>query len=199
LIAAEQDRPDVAQRRRNFAIARRFVDPTALVFLDESGARTNMTRFYGRAPIGERCVDRTPHGHWRTMTLLSAIRLDAVMQDATLVIDGPMNAATFLAYVQQCLVPALNRGDVVVMDNLASHKVAGVREAIEAAGCNLWYLPAFSPDFNPIEKLWSKVKAWLRRACARDFQALLKVIADALRHVDADECRNYFTSCGYGQ
>jgi transposase len=199
LIAAEQDRPDVARRRGNFAIARRFVDPAALVFLDESGARTNMTRFYGRAPIGERCVDRTPHGHWRTVTLLSAIRLDAVMQDATLVIDGPMNAATFLAYTQQCLAAAIRPGDVVVMDNLASHKAAGVIQALEAAGASVWYLPAYSPDLNPIEKLWSKVKSWLRRACARDFPALLKVIADALRHVDAAECRNYFTSCGYGQ
>lgn len=197
LIAAEQDRPDVVERRRNFTIARRFARADRFVFLDESGAKTNMTRLYGRAPVGERCVDRTPHGHWKTMTMLGAIRLDGVMQDATIVIDGPMDAATFLAYTQQCLAPLLRPGDVVVMDNLSSHKAAGVREAIQAAGATLWYLPPYSPDLNPIEKLWSKVKTWLRRVCARTFDALTDAIADALRAVAPDECANYFASCGY--
>ena len=157
-----------------------------------------MTRLYGRAPIGERCVDHTPHGHWKTMTMLSAIRLDGVMQDATVVIDGAMNSATFLAYVQQFLVPALRPGDVVIMDNLSSHKAVGVRQAIESVGADLWYLPPYSPDLNPIEKLWSKVKAWLRRVGVGTFDALSNVIADALRSVDPDECLNYFSSCGYG-
>jgi transposase len=197
LIAAEQARPDVAQRRRNFAIARRFVDPQRFVFLDESGAKTNMTRLYGRAPGGTRCVDRTPCGHWQTMTLLSAMRRDGVIAPATAVIDGPLNGPAFLSYVQQCLAPALRPGDVVVMDNLASHKIAGVREAIEAAGCDLWYLPPYSPDLNPIEKLWSKVKAWLRRIGATTFQAVSHTIGDALRAVALDECSNYLRSCGY--
>ncbi len=117
------------------------------------------------------------------MTMLSAIRLDGVIQDATVVVDGPMDAATFLAYTQQFLAPSLRPGDVVVMDNLSSHKGAGIREAIEAAGADLWYLPPYSPDLNPIEKLWSKVKAWLRRVSAKTFDALNDAIADALRAV----------------
>jgi len=197
LNAAEQARPDVAEQRRNFGIARRFVDPEQFVFLDESGAKTNMTRLYGRAPGGERCVDHTPHGHWRTMTMLSAIGIEGVIEPATVVIDGAMDGPTFLDYVEQCLAPALRPGQVVVMDNLSSHKIAGVREAIEAAGCDLWYLPPYSPDLNPIEKLWSKVKAWLRRVAETTFATVTDAIADALRAVAPDECRNYFASCGY--
>jgi transposase len=199
LIAAEQDRPDVVERRRNFRIASRFADPTSLIFLDESGAKTNMTRLYGRSSVGERCVDHTPHGHWKTMTMLSAIRLDGVIQEATMVYDGPMNRDTFVAYVEHSLVPALRPGDIVVMDNLSSHKAARVRELIEQAGADLWYLPPYSPDYNPIEKLWSKVKAWLRRVMASSFDSLLDAIADALRAVVPSECANYFRSCGYGQ
>ena len=197
LIAAEQDRPDVIEHRRNFTIARRFAESDRFVFLDESGAKTNMTRLYGRAPIGQRCVDRTPHGHWKTMTMLSAIRFDGVVQDATVLLDGPMNSEAFLGYTQQCLAPSLRPGDIVVMDNLSSHKAIGVRQAIEAAGADLWYLPPYSPDLNPIEKLWSKVKAWLRRVGAKTFDTLTAAIADALRNVKINECSNYFKSCGY--
>lgn len=198
MIAAEQQRPEVVAQRRNFTIARRFVDHEHLVFLDESGAKTNMTRLYGRAPGGTRCVDHVPNGHWKTITMLSAIRSDGVMRDATVLIDGAINGETFLTYVEQFLVPSLRPSDVVVMDNLASHKIAGVQEAIDGAGCDLWYLPPYSPDFNPIEKLWSKVKAWLRRVGARTFEALSDAVADALRAVDTSECINYFQSCGYG-
>ena len=130
--------------------------------------------------------------------MLSAIRAEGVIHDATLVIDGAMNGPTFLGYVEQCLAPSLRPGEVVVMDNLSAHKVAGVREAIEAVGCDLWYLPPYSPDLNPIEKLWSKVKAWLRRVEPRTIETLHNAIADALRAVGIDECRNYFASCGYG-
>lgn len=133
------------------------------------------------------------------MTLLSAIRRDEVIRDATIVSDGAMDGDTFLNYVEQCLVPSLRFGDVVVMDNLPAHKVKGVREAIESAGCDLWYLPPYSPDFNPIEKLWSKAKSWLRRVEAKTFDVLSDAVADALRAVQADECRNYFTSCGWGE
>ena len=157
-----------------------------------------MTRLYGRAPIGQRCVDRTPYSRWKTMTMLSAIRIDGVIQDATVLIDGPMNTDTFLAYTRQCLAPSLRAGDIVVMDNLSSHKAAGVRQAIEAAGATLWYLPPYSPDLNPIEKLWSKVKAWLRRVTAKTFNDLTDAIADAMRDVQPNECNNYFNSCGYG-
>lgn len=197
MIASEQLRPDVVQRRRNFTIARRFADPASFVCLDESGVASNLTRRYGRSPVGSRCVDHTPHGHWKTTTLLSAIRTGGVIEDATLLVDGPMNAATFAGYVTRCLAPALRPGDIVVMDNLASHKVKGVVEAIESAGASVWFLPPYSPDLNPIEKLWSKVKAWLRRAMARDFNAVRADFAAALRAVTATECVNYFRSCGY--
>lgn len=199
LIAAERDRPDVIERRRNFTIARRFAEADRFVFLDESGAQTHMTRLYGRSPVGQRCIDRTPYGRWQTMTMLSAIRLDGVIQDATVVLDGPMNTDTFLAYTRQCLAPSLRPGDIVVMDNLSSHKAAAVREVIEAADAALWYLPPYSPDLNPIEKLWSKVKAWLRRVGAKTLDSLTHAIADALRDVQANECNNYFNSCGYGK
>lgn len=156
-----------------------------------------MTRLYGRAPVGERCVDHTPHNHWKTMTMLSAMRADGVMQDATVVVDGPVDGSVFLAYVEHCLAPSLRQGDVVVMDNLSAHHVQGVRAAIEAVGANLWYLPPYSPDLNPIEQLWSKVKAWLRRAKATTFDSLSNAIADALRDITPDECSNYLAACGY--
>ena len=199
MIAAEQQRPDVIERRRNFRIAGRFVSPDQLVFLDESGVKTNMTRLYGRSMKGTRCRGHTPNGHWKTMTVLSAIRSREVIRDATVVCDGAVDGPTFLVYVQQCLAPSLRRGDVVVMDNLQAHKVKGVREAIESAGCDLWYLPPYSPDFNPIERLWSKVKAWLRRVGARTFDTLSDAIAAALRAVTPEECRNYYNSCGWGR
>lgn len=181
----------------NFAIARRFVDLDQFVFLDESSAKTNMTRLYGRAPVGQRCYFSAPHGHWQTTTLLSAIRCAGVIEDASIVFDGPTDAIVFRGYVEQCLAPSLQSGDIVVMDNLASHKVTGVREAIEAVGANAWYLPPYSPDLNPIEKMWSKIKTWLRRVAARTVEGLIHAVGDALRDVDANECRAYFNSCGY--
>ena len=187
----------MVERRHHFTIARRFVDPVSFVFLDESGAKTNMTRLYGWSSIGERCVDRTLDSRWKTMTMLSAIRLDGVIQDATVLLDGPMNSDAFVAYTQQCLAPSLRRGDVVVMDNLSSHKAAGVREAIESADATLWYLPPYSPDLNPIEMLWSKVKAWLRRVGAKTFESISDTFADALKAVTQTESANYFNACGY--
>jgi len=181
----------------NFGIARRFVDIDQFVFLDESSAKTNMTRLYGRAPVGQRCFFATPQGHWHTTTLLSAIRSTGVMKDASIVFDGPTDAMVFRGYVEQCLAPSLRAGEIVVMDNLASHKVAGVREAIESVGASIWYLPPYSPDLNPIEKLWSKLKAWLRRVAARTVEGLIQAVGDALRAVDPKECHAYFTSCGY--
>jgi transposase len=187
----------VSAHRRNFRIARRFVDPGRFIFLDESGAQTDMTRRYGRSPGGQRCIDKTPHGHWKTITMISAMQGTGVLEKATLALDGPIDGPTFLGYVEDCLVPALMPGQIVVMDNLSAHKVQGVRQAIEAAGCDLWYLPAYSPDLNPIEKLWSKVKAWLRRIGGKTFDAVVGAIGDALRAVVDDECFNYFRSCGY--
>lgn len=135
------------------------IDPQQVVFIDESGARTNMTRERGRGPRGERVVAHTPHGHWKTTTMISGVRLDGPC--ATMVLDGATDADAFRAYVQHVLVPQLRVGDVVVMDNLQPHKAAGVREMIESAGATLLYLPPYSPDYNPIENMWSKVSAGL--------------------------------------
>lgn len=198
LIAREQQRPDVIERRHNFMIAKRFIDPCKIVVLDESGAKTNMTRLYGRAPIGDRCHFFNAHGHWRTVTMISAMRLTGVVPEATLLIDGPMNAETFHGYIETCLAPTLQPGDVVMMDNLSAHKVAGVEEMIDAVGASVWWLPPYSPDLNPIEKLWSKIKSWLRRAAADTLDRLAIAAGDAFRNVTADECANYFRCCGYG-
>lgn len=168
-----------------------------LVFLDESGVNTSMTRLYGRAPLGERCVGTAPGGHWQTSTLLSAMRLTGPIEPATLLLDGPIDGVSFRGYVERFLAPALKRGDVVVMDNLASHKVAGVAEAIASRGARVCYLPPYSPDLNPIEKLWSKIKTLVRRGAARTQHALLRAVAAAFRAVAPTECRNYFASCGY--
>lgn len=129
--------------------------------------------------------------------MLSAIRSTGVMRDATVLIDGTVDGAVFLSYVEHCLAPALRSGDIVVMDNLSSHKSKAVVQAIEAADASVWFLPPYSPDLNPIEKLWSKVKSWLRRISAGCFESISDAFADALRDVDAGECSNYFTSCGY--
>ena len=166
-----------------------------LVFLDETGVTTNMTRRYGRAEKGKRCVDRVPHGHWQTSTFIAALRHDAL--DAPWLLDGPMNGEAFLEYVRSVLGPTLRPGDIVVADNLSSHKVAGVREAIEARGATLLFLPPYSPDFNPIENFFAKLKALLRKAEQRTFDGLLQSIAAILDSLTAQECLNYFHSSGY--
>ena len=167
------------------------------MFLDESGARTDMTRLRGRSRGGERCVDFASGGRWKTYTMLAAIRTTGVVADASLVGHGAMDGELFLAWVQERLCPTLSEGDVVVTDNLGSHKVAGVEAAIEAAGASLWYLPAYSPDLNPIEKAWSKVKAFLRRANARTEEALFAAAGSALDSVTSDDCISFMHSCGY--
>ncbi|MEM9420197.1 MAG: IS630 family transposase [Planctomycetota bacterium] len=188
----------MVERRKNFSIARRFVPPGSLVFLDESGAQSNRTRRYGRAPVGQRCVGHTAHGHWKTTTLLNAVRLDGVIQDATVIVDGPMNSEVFTAYTERCLAPSLRPGDVVVMGNLSSHESKAVIEAVQAVDGEVWFLPPYSPGLNPIEKLWSKVKAWLRKTRPSNFDTIGRALAEVLRTVTAHECSNYFRSCGYG-
>jgi transposase len=150
LRAAEQDRADIAQAGDEWRAGQPDLNPENLVFIDETGAKTNLTRLYGRAPCGQRLVAPVPHGHWMTTTFVAALRHDEIA--APCVFDGPMDGASFLTYVERFPAPTLRRGDVVVMDNLASQKVAGVKEAIERAGATLHYLPAYSPDFNPIEQ-----------------------------------------------
>jgi transposase len=171
------------------------LDPERLVFLDETWAKTNMTRPRGRAPRGTRVVEAVPHGHWKTTTFLAALRTDRLT--APMVIDGAINGQTFLAYVQQILVPTLSSGDVVVMDNLSAHKVAGVRDAIEAAGARLLYLPPYSPDLNPIELVFSKFKDLIRRAAERTVDGLWRLCGELLDRFTPGECRNYLRHCGY--
>jgi transposase len=165
------------------------------VFIDETGASTKMARLRGRAPRGERCRAPVPHGHWKTTTFTGALRLDGLT--APMVLDGPMNGAAFLAYVEQVLVPTLWPGDIVIMDNLPAHKPRGVREAIERVGARLAYLPPYSPDFNPIENAFAKLKALLRKAAARTIPELWQAIAQALPQFTPAECANYFTATGY--
>jgi transposase len=195
LRAAEQDRADIAQARDEWRAGQPDLNPENLVFIDETGAKTNLTRLYGRAPRGQRLVAPVPHGHWMTTTFVAALRHDEIT--APCVFDGPMDGASFLIYVEHFLAPALRRGDVVVMDNLASHKVAGVKETIEGTGATLRYLPAYSPDLNPIEQAFAKLKAALRKAAARTFDALVEAIAQALADFTAQECANYIANSGY--
>ena len=169
--------------------------PEKLIFIDETGATTKMARLRGRAPKGERCRASIPHGHWKTTTFTAALRLDGLA--APMILDGPMHGMAFLAYVEQVLVPELRPGDLVVMDNLPAHKLAGVREAIEAADARLFYLPPYSPDFNPIEMAFAKLKAILRKAAARTVPDLWEAIAQALDAFTPVECQNYFAAAGY--
>jgi transposase len=155
-----------------------------------------MTRLHGRCARGERLVSPVPYGHWKTTTFVAGLRHDRLT--APFVIDGPMNGEWFLVYVEQVLVPTLSEGDIVIMDNLASHKVAGVREAIEAKGARLLYLPPYSPDLNPIEQFFAKLKALLRKAAARSIEMLWKVIGRIIRHIQPQECANFFANLGYG-
>jgi transposase len=169
--------------------------PDRLVFIDETGTSTNMARLRGRAPRGERLIGKVPHGHWKTTTFVAGLRSSALT--APCVIDGPMNGAAFLAYVEQILAPGLKQGDIVVLDNLSAHKVPGVRDAIEATGARLLYLPPYSPDFNPIEQLFAKLKALLRKAAERSVEGLWNRIASLLDAFPPDECANYFRNSGY--
>ena len=193
--AAEQQRPDVHARRRAWFDGQSDLDPDKLIFIDETGANTKMARLRGWAPRGERCRAAIPHGHWKTTTFTAGLRLDGL--SAPMLLDGPMHGAAFLAYVEQVLVPELSPGDIVVMDNLPAHKVTGVRQAIEAAGARLLYLPPYSPDFNPIEMAFSKLKALLRKAAARTVEDLWDAIAKTLDAFTPTECINYFAAAGY--
>jgi transposase len=196
LRAAEQERPDVANKRRLWLVWQRFMDASRFVFLDETGTATNMARRYGRSPCGERLVGAVPQGHWKTTTFVAGLKQSGIV--APLVLDGPMTGPAFRAYVEQFLAPALEPGDVVVLDNLAAHKVAGVRQAIAGAGAAILYLPPYSPDLNPIEQLFAKLKARLREAAARTKDEIWQAIGRLLAMVPPSECANYLTRCGYG-
>ena len=195
LTASEQQRPDVAQRRAEWRVWQCGIDPEQLVFLDETWVKTNMTRPRGRALQGERLIGHVPHGHWKTTTFLAALRVSGLT--APLVVDGAINGALFKGWVTQHLAPTLRCHDIVVMDNLISHKVAGVREAIEAVGAQVAYLPPYSPDLNPIETVFSKFKWLVRSQSRRTVEGLWNLCGQLSQLFEEPECRNHFRHCGY--
>jgi transposase len=195
LHAAEQDTATGQLQRSLWWEETNQIDPERLIFLDESGVTTEMTRRYGRAERGARVGEGTPGGHWRTLTIMGAIRMSGWV--ATMTIEAATDGEIFLAYLEQVLCPQLQPGDVVVMDNLSAHKVQGVRDLIHQTGAELRYLPPYSPDFNPIEMCWSKVKQLLRAAKARSMFTLEQAVADALAAVTPQNTQACFRHCGY--
>jgi len=195
LFATEQDRPDVARRRARWKTYQNRLDPARLVFIDETWAKTNMTRLRGWAPRGDRLLGKVPHGHWRTLTFLAALRCDRI--DAPCVIDGPINGESFRAYIEQLLLPTLRPGDIVIIDNLGSHKAKAVRRALRSVGAKLFFLPPYSPDLNPIEQVFAKLKTLLRKAAERTVEATWRRIGTLLQQFTSQECANYFRNAGY--
>jgi len=185
----------VARRRRRWRQYQGRLDPTRLVFIDETWVKTNMTRTHGRCARGKRLIAKAPHGHWRTLTFLAALRADRI--DAPCVIDGPINGRSFLAYVEQILVPTLKRGDIVIMDNLGSHRRQAIRAALIAVGAKLFFLPPYSPDLNPIEQVFAKLKTLLRKAAERSITATWQRIGTLLDAFTPQECANYIVNAGY--
>lgn len=185
----------MAEKRQQWSAAQPQIDPDKVVFVDETWAKTNMTRRYGRSPLGTRLVEKTPWGHWHTTTFLGGLRSTGFV--APLTVDGPINGPLFRGWVEQHLAPTLKPGDIVVLDNLSSHKVPGVREAIEGVGAELRYLPPYSPDLNPIELAFSKLKKLLRDGAERTVDKLWTLCGQVLDEFTEPECRNYFRHCGY--
>jgi transposase len=195
ILPAEQERADILSRRRWWAWLQARVDPKRFVLLDETWVKTNMTRLHGRIARGLRLHAKVPFGHWKTMTFLAALRCDGI--SAPCVFDGAINADSFLAWVEQFLAPTLKPGDIVVMDNLSSHKGVAVRRAIQAVGAKLFFLPPYSPDFNPIEQMFAKLKTLLRKADERTVTATWQRIGTLLDNFPANECANYVRNSGY--
>jgi transposase len=185
----------VARRRVQWTSRQNQIDPERLVFIDETWTKTNMEPLRGWAPCGQRLIAKVPHGHWKTMTFIAALRHDRI--DAPWVLDGPINAEAFTTYVEKVLVPTLRPGDLVIMDNLGSHKGKAVRRAIRSAGAKLFFLPKYSPDLNPIEQVFAKLKHLLRKAAARTLEAVVTAIGELLGTYTARECANYFVNAGY--
>lgn len=195
-LASEQERPDIARKRARWKARQGSADLKRLVFIDETWARTNMAPLRGWAARGKRLIGRAPFGHWNTMTFVAALRCDGIV--APWVIDGPINGSIFQTYVEQVLVPALRPGDIVIMDNLGSHKRPVIRQAIRAAGARLFFLPACSPDLNPIEQVIAKLKHLLRKASERSKEAVWRRIGLLLDQFTPKECENYIRNAGYG-
>jgi len=195
VVAGERDRPDVARRRAQWIKYRDRVEPERLVFIDETWTKTNMAPLRGWAPRGARLLAKVPHGHWKTTTFLAALRHDRI--DAPWLIDGPIDGESFRTYVEQVLLPTLRPGDIVIMDNLGSHKGKAVRKLIRSAGAKLFFLPKYSPDLNPIEQVFAKLKHLLRKASARTIDAVCAAIGGILGAFTPGECANYFRNSGY--
>ena len=195
LFALEQARADIARRRRRWRSWQAHLDPRRLVFIDETWTKTNMAPLRGWGPKGHRLRGFAPHGYWQTLTFLGALRCDQLT--APCVFDGPINGECFRAYVEQQLAPVLKPGDIVIMDNLGSHKSAALRRILRAAGARLWYLPPYSPDLNPIEQAFAKIKHWMRSAQKRTVEDTWRHLGSLLTTIQSNECNNYFANAGY--
>src|SRR5437763_16353620 len=195
VVAGERDRPDVARRRAQWTKYQDRVEPERLVFIDETWTRTDMAPLRGRAPRGDRLIAKVPHGRWKTMTFLAALRHDRIA--APWFIERPLDGESFRTYVEKVLLPTLRPGDIVIMDNLGSHRGKVVRQFIRSAGAKLFFLPKYSPDLNPIEQVFSKLKTLLRRADPRTIEATWKGIGTLLDQFTPQECANYLLNAGY--
>jgi putative transposase len=195
--ASEQDRPDVARRRAQWTAHQNRIEPARLVFIDETWTKTNMAPLRGWGRRGRRLRAKVPQGRWKTMTFLAALRHDRL--DAPWLLDGPINGEKFRVYVEKVLVPTLRPGDIVVIDNLGSHKGRAIRQAIRSAGAKLFFLPKYSPDLNPIEQVFAKLKHLLRKAAARSFDTVTAAIGQLLDSFTPQECANYLANSGYAR
>lgn len=196
MLPAEQNRPDIARKRLRWKTHQHRIEPKRLVFIDETWVKTNMAPLRGWGPKGKRLTAHVPHGHWKTLTFIAALRKDRI--DAPWVIDGPINANLFTVYVEKVLVPTLAQGDVVILDNLGSHKGEAVRKAVRGAGAHLLFLPPYSPDLNPIEQVFSKLKHLMREAQQRTIETTWRKAGELLDRFSPSECANYFKNSGYG-
>jgi transposase len=195
VVAGERDRPDVARRRAQWTAYQDRIEPERLVFIDETWTKTNMAPLRGWAPCGERLIAKVPHRRWKTTTFLAALRHDRI--DAPWLLEGPIDGESFRTYVEKVLLPTLRQGDIVIMDNLGSHKGKAVRALIRSAGAKLFFLPKYSPDLNPIEQVFAKLKHLLRKAAARTVEAICIAVGELLGTFSAEECANYFSNSGY--
>jgi transposase len=197
VAAGERDRPDVARRRAQWTKYQNCVAPERLVFIDETWTRTDMAPLRGWAPRGQRLTAKVPHGRWKTITFLAALRHDRI--EAPWLLEGPIDGESFRLYVEKVLLPTLHPGDIVIMDNLGSHKGKAVRQMIRTAGAKLFFLPKYSPDLNPIEQVFAKLKHLLRKAAARTIEAVCVAVGQILQAFTSEECANYLTNSGYNR
>ena len=195
MVAGERDRPDVARRRAQWIKYQDRIDPSRLVFIDETWTKTNMAPLRGWGPRGSRLIAKVPHGHWNTTTFLAALRHDRI--DAPWLVEGPIDGASFHLYVEKILVPTLRPDDIVIMDNLGSHKGKAIRRLIRSVGAKLLFLPKYSPDLNPIEQVFAKLKHLLRKAAARTVETVCAAVGELLGAFTKQECANYFKNSGY--